>query len=108
MPTPRTRIVEMVEAEMARNGQPGSSQITPDSPKFVKAAILGVLLADFTIERLNMHPETYKRLRTDIGFVLAAFVGQEFMNSPELRRALDAYCADTRDTLLGQLGLSDD
>lgn len=97
-----SRLIEMVEAESARNGNSGSTVMSPGSPPLLKASVMANFLLQLEILKTHyqISPEDSRDLRDALHFVFTILpTAREILSSPEFPLALEALRKDYFDAI---------
>lgn len=100
-----SRLIEMIQAESARNGNSDSTGISPNSPPLLKASIMATFLLQLEILKTNyqISLEDSNDLRAALHFVFAILpTAREILSSPEFPLALGALQKDYFDATTGR------
>lgn len=100
----QARILELVDAAIARGDVSTTADISPELPREMKELIVANAMASLTTYFvLGGMPRTiYENLREEMQFVLLAGFGRDFLSSPSFKRAFDMAAKDCRDQVSGK------
>ena len=104
-PSENSRVLEMVDAIIARTGTSATEKISPETtPLDIRLMIAAVFSVKFALYG-RMHPRpVYEDMREDLSYLLVAGFGQEALNSPAFKSAYDAVGKDIIDAMRAKGG----
>lgn len=99
-----SRILELVDAALARGEINARTEVSPDLPTNVKELIVANAMTTLTTLCAcgAMSRQTFDALREDLQFVCLAGFGADFLTSPSFLQAFKLSADDCRDSLKGR------
>jgi len=99
-----SRLLEMIDATMARTNSPGNLKIDQNLPIDLKYAITAVFAVKLALFSQPLPRSAAEDLRDDLAAVLALAIGPEGTKSPGFLAAYDAASKDIIDCLQQRRG----
>lgn len=99
-----SRLLEMIDATMARTNSPGDLKIDENLPIDLKYAITAVFAVKLALFSQTLPRSAAEDLRDDLAVVLALAIGPEGTKSPGFLAAYDAASKDVIDCLQQRRG----
>ncbi len=103
MSSENSRVLEMVDAILARTGHPTEGKISPETtPLDIRLTIAAVFSVKFAMYGRMLPRSIYEDLREALSYLLFAGFGQEALSSPAFKSAYDAMGKDLVDAMRGR------
>ena len=94
-----SRLLEMIDATVAREKIDLKVQMGPDMPLSLKEFVAAVFAVKFAMYGRVLPPGMFEDLREDLSYLLMSFLGKDSMTGPGFRAAYDAASKDILEAL---------
>ena len=100
-----SRLLEMIDATMARTNSPGDLKIDENLPIDLKYALTAIFAVKLALFSQTLPRSAAEDLRDDLAVVLALAIGPEGTKSPGFLAAYDAAARDVIEVIQRRGGL---